>query len=101
MAHTGVEETVFGMAHRGRLNVFVNSMSKPAVDIFARFVDNYAPHTYGGSGDVKYHIGFSTDYQSESGGETLHIGLVANPSHLEAVDPVVEGKARGGAASPP
>ena len=95
MVHNRVEETVLGMAHRGRLNVFVNSMNKPAVDIFARFVDNYVPHTYGGSGDVKYHLGFSTDYQSESSGESLHIGLVANPSHLEAVDPVVEGKTRG------
>ena len=95
MATSKVEETVLGMAHRGRLNVFVNCMGSPAADIFARFVDNYAPHTYGGSGDVKYHLGFSTNYQSESGKEHLHIGLVANPSHLEAVDPVVEGKTRG------
>lgn len=95
MINSGVEETILGMAHRGRLNVFTNSMGKPAMDIFARFVDNYMPHTYGGSGDVKYHLGFSTDYKSEDGEKTLHIGLVANPSHLEAVNPVVEGKARG------
>ena len=95
MVSNGVEETVMGMAHRGRLNVFVNSMGKPAKDIFARFVDNYAPHTYGGSGDVKYHLGFSTDYYPEGSNKALHIGLVANPSHLEAVNPVVEGKTRG------
>ncbi|MGI9256453.1 MAG: 2-oxoglutarate dehydrogenase E1 component [Salinispira sp.] len=95
MVDNNVLETVLGMAHRGRLNVFANSMNRPAVDLFARFVDNYAPHTYGGSGDVKYHLGFSTDYQSENTENVLHIGLVANPSHLEAVNPVVEGKARG------
>jgi 2-oxoglutarate dehydrogenase E1 component len=95
MAQQGVEEAVLGMAHRGRLNVFVNAMNKPAVDIFARFVDNYVPHTYGGSGDVKYHLGFSTDFSPEGSDKVMHIGLVANPSHLEAVDPVVEGKARG------
>lgn len=95
MLDYGVEETVLGMAHRGRLNVFVNAMGKPAKDIFARFVDNYVPHTYGGSGDVKYHLGFSADYRREDREECLHIGLVANPSHLEAVNPVVEGKTRG------
>lgn len=91
----GVEESIVGMAHRGRLNVFVNAMNRPAVDIFSRFIDNYAPHTYGGSGDVKYHLGFSVDYRHSEEGPSLHIGLVANPSHLEAVNPVVEGKARG------
>jgi 2-oxoglutarate dehydrogenase E1 component len=95
MVRDGVEEAVLGMAHRGRLNVFVNAMNKPAVDIFARFVDNYAPHTYGGSGDVKYHLGYSVDFSPEGTDKVMHIGLVANPSHLEAVDPVVEGKARG------
>jgi 2-oxoglutarate dehydrogenase E1 component len=93
MVRDGVEEAVLGMAHRGRLNVFVNAMNKPAVDIFARFVDNYAPHTYGGSGDVKYHLGYSVDFSPEGTDKVMHIGLVANPSHLEAVDPVVEGKA--------
>ncbi len=95
MAKQGVEEAVLGMAHRGRLNVFVNAMNKPAVDIFARFVDNYSPHTYGGSGDVKYHLGYSVDFSPADIDRVMHIGLVANPSHLEAVDPVVEGKARG------
>lgn len=89
-----IREVVMGMTHRGRLNVLANAMVKPVVEIFAMFQGNYEPHIYGGSGDVKYHLGQSIDYVWEEG-KTLHISLVSNPSHLEAVDPVVQGKARG------
>lgn len=94
-ADNGLHEMVFGMAHRGRLNVLCNALGKEPVEIFSAFVDNYTPHTYGGSGDVKYHQGHSYDYYDEDTGRTIHLSLVANPSHLEAVDPVVEGKTRG------
>ncbi len=93
-ARSGVQEMVFGSAHRGRLNILSNVLAKPCVDLFAAFEDNYKPHVYGGSGDVKYHIGHSSDYTSGDG-KKMHVSLVANPSHLEAVDPVVEGKTRG------
>ena len=92
-ADRGLQEIVLGMAHRGRLNVFTNAMRKPAVETFSKFLDNYKAHTYGGSGDVKYHLGHSFDLKTAEG-STIHISLVANPSHLEAVDPVVEGKCR-------
>ena len=94
-AEHNVQEIVVGMAHRGRLNVFTNAMRKPAVETFAKFIDAEQPHEFGGTGDVKYHLGHSFDYTHQETGKTLHISLVANPSHLEAVDPVVEGKARG------
>ncbi|MFW5696102.1 MAG: 2-oxoglutarate dehydrogenase E1 component, partial [Alkalispirochaeta sp.] len=94
-AEHNVKEIVVGMAHRGRLNVFTNAMRKPAVETFAKFIDAEQPHEFGGTGDVKYHLGHSFDYIDKETGKTLHISLVANPSHLEAVDPVVEGKARG------
>ncbi len=90
----GLQELVLGMAHRGRLNVFTNALRKPAVETFAKFIDNYQPYIYGGTGDVKYHLGHNINYKTPSG-EKLHISLVANPSHLESVDPVVEGKCRG------
>jgi 2-oxoglutarate dehydrogenase E1 component len=90
----GLQEMVLGMAHRGRLNVFTNALRKPAVETFAKFIDNYQPHIYGGTGDVKYHLGHNIDYKTPTG-ETVHVSLVANPSHLESVDPVVEGKCRG------
>ncbi|MFW6313603.1 MAG: thiamine pyrophosphate-dependent enzyme, partial [Spirochaetota bacterium] len=93
-AQHGLQEVVVGMAHRGRLNLFTNALRKPGVEVFAQFEDNYQPQTYGGSGDVKYHLGHSFDLEVGEG-RTIHISLVANPSHLEAVDPVVEGKARG------
>ncbi|MFW5683353.1 MAG: 2-oxoglutarate dehydrogenase E1 component [Spirochaetota bacterium] len=89
----GLQEIVVGMAHRGRLNVFTNALRKPGVEVFAQFEDNYQPQTYGGSGDVKYHLGHSFDLKVDAE-RSIHISLVANPSHLEAVDPVVEGKAR-------
>lgn len=89
-----IKDIVIGMAHRGRLNVLTNAMRKPASEIFAMFEGHYVPHTYGGSGDVKYHQGQSTDFEVGDG-RTVHISLVSNPSHLEAADPVVQGKARG------
>ena len=89
----GVREIVFGMAHRGRLNVLANVMGKPFRVIFHEFSggsDN--PDSVGGSGDVKYHLGTSTDREFD--GISVHMSLVANPSHLEAEDPVVLGKTR-------
>ena len=92
-AETGAEEVVMGMAHRGRLNVLANILNKPYATIFNEFEDNIRADPYGGDGDVKYHRGFSSDYKTGSGAE-IHISLTANPSHLEAVDPVVEGRTR-------
>ena len=89
----GVREIVFGMAHRGRLNVLSNVMAKPFRIIFHEFgggSDN--PDDVAGSGDVKYHLGTSTDREFD--GIKVHMSLVANPSHLEAEDPVVLGKTR-------
>ena len=89
----GVREIVYGMAHRGRLNVLANVMGKPYRVIFHEFSGGSAnPDDVGGSGDVKYHLGTSTDREFD--GINVHMSLVANPSHLEAVDPVVLGKAR-------
>ena len=93
--HHNIKEVVLGMAHRGRLNVFTNAMRKPAHRLFAMFLHQYKPHDYGGSGDVKYHLGQSFDYVDRKTGKKVHISLVPNPSHLEAVDPVVIGKTRG------
>ena len=92
-AETGAEEVVMGMAHRGRLNVLANILHKPYAMIFNEFEDNIRPDPYGGDGDVKYHRGFSSDYTTTSDA-VIHISLTANPSHLEAVDPVVEGRTR-------
>ena len=89
----GVNDIVFGMAHRGRLNVLTNVMAKPYRIIFHEFgggSDN--PDDVAGSGDVKYHLGTSTDREFD--GISVHMSLVANPSHLEAEDPVVLGKVR-------
>ena len=89
----GVKEIVYGMAHRGRLNVLANVMAKPYKVIFHEFSGGTAnPEDVGGSGDVKYHLGTSTD--REFGGSKVHMSLVPNPSHLETVDPIVLGKAR-------
>ncbi|WP_448657519.1 2-oxoglutarate dehydrogenase E1 component [Sphingomonas sp. CJ99] len=89
----GVREIVYGMAHRGRLNMLANVMGKPYRVIFHEFAGGSAnPDEIGGSGDVKYHLGSSTDREFD--GTTVHMSLVANPSHLEAVDPVVLGKVR-------
>ncbi|MBC7158510.1 MAG: 2-oxoglutarate dehydrogenase E1 component [Porphyrobacter sp.] len=89
----GVREIIYGMAHRGRLNVLANVMAKPYRVIFHEFSGGSAnPDDVGGSGDVKYHLGTSTDREFD--GIKVHMSLVPNPSHLEAVDPVVLGKAR-------
>src|SRR5438552_2462407 len=92
-ADTGVREIVLGMAHRGRLNVLANILRKPYEEIFAEFEENYLPESRDGDGDVKYHLGFSSDRASLSGSK-IHLSLTPNPSHLEAVDPVVEGRTR-------
>jgi len=89
----GVREIVYGMAHRGRLNMLANVMSKPFRVIFHEFGGGSAnPEDVAGSGDVKYHLGTSTDREFD--GVSVHMSLAANPSHLEAVDPVVLGKVR-------
>ena len=89
----GVREIVMGMAHRGRLNVLANILHKPYQEIFAEFEDNFLPDSIDGDGDVKYHLGFSSDLTT-SAGEKIHLSLTPNPSHLEAVYPVVEGRTR-------
>jgi len=89
----GVVAMVVGMSHRGRLNVLANVMAKPFRAIFSEFAGGSAnPEDVGGSGDVKYHLGTSSDREFD--GIRVHLSLVPNPSHLEAVDPVVLGKAR-------
>ncbi|MBV8342539.1 MAG: 2-oxoglutarate dehydrogenase E1 component [Gammaproteobacteria bacterium] len=88
----GVEEVVIGMAHRGRLNVLVNLLGKSPAALFSEFEGAYDPGRLKGSGDVKYHKGFSADLRTESG--NVHAVLAFNPSHLEVVDPVVEGSVR-------
>jgi 2-oxoglutarate dehydrogenase E1 component len=89
----GVKDIIVGMPHRGRLNVLVNVMSKPYRAIFNEFLGgSYKPDDVEGSGDVKYHLGASSDREFD--GNSVHLSLTANPSHLEAVNPVVMGKAR-------
>src|SRR6202011_4510741 len=89
----GVEEICMGMAHRGRLNVLANFLKKSLRIIFTEFSENYIPELVAGDGDVKYHLGYHT-VRKLSSGVQVEIRLSANPSHLEAVDPVVEGTAR-------
>ena len=89
----GVDEIVIGMPHRGRLNVLANIMGKPYSAIFSEFQGGSAPDEVLGSGDVKYHLGTSTDRELPDG-RKVHLSLTANPSHLEAVNPVVFGKVR-------
>ena len=89
----GVEEIDVGMAHRGRLNILTNVMGKPYRAIFHEFAGGATnPADVGGSGDVKYHLGTSSDREFD--GNKVHLSLLPNPSHLEAVDPVVLGKSR-------
>ncbi|MEQ5794733.1 2-oxoglutarate dehydrogenase E1 component [Paracoccus sp. NFXS7] len=89
----GVKEIVFGMPHRGRLSVLANVLSKPYRAIFHEFQGgSFKPEDVDGSGDVKYHLGASADREFD--GNNVHLSLTANPSHLEAVNPVVLGKAR-------
>ncbi len=88
----GIVEMVMGMAHRGRLNVLANLLRKPLTVLLYEFSDNYVPNLVAGDGDVKYHLGYESDQVVN--GSVVKIQLAANPSHLEAVSPVVEGKAR-------
>ena len=89
----GVREIVIGMPHRGRLSILANVMSKPFKAIFNEFQGgSYKPEDVDGSGDVKYHLGASSDREFD--GNKVHLSLTANPSHLEAVNPVVLGKVR-------
>ena len=87
-----VEEVVIGMAHRGRLNVLINILGKSPKDLFAEFEGKYSADSLSRAGDVKYHMGFSTDV--EVAGKRLHLVLAFNPSHLEIVNPVVEGSVK-------
>jgi 2-oxoglutarate dehydrogenase E1 component len=89
----GVEQIVMGMAHRGRLNVLANILGKDYEFIFNEFGENYVPNSEQGDGDVKYHMGYDA-VVSTSTGNKVNISLAPNPSHLETVCPVVEGKAR-------
>lgn len=91
-AEEGVEEIVIGMAHRGRLNVMVNILQMDVRQIFSGFVDLH-PENYLGRGDVKYHLGYSID-RATATGRKVHMTLCFNPSHLEWVNPVVEGRVR-------
>ena len=90
---SGVREIIMGMPHRGRLNVLANILDKPYGMMFNEFEGDHLPETVGGDGDVKYHLGFSADHVT-SDKHTIHLSLSANPSHLEAVNPVVEGRVR-------
>jgi len=91
-AEQGAVELVLGMSHRGRLNVIVQVTKRPAEEVFANFED-VDPRSVLGSGDVKYHMGATGEYVTR-GGSKVHIHLVSNPSHLEAVDPVTVGRTR-------
>ena len=92
-ATQSAEQIVLGMAHRGRLNVLANVVRKPYEMILAEFEGSLLPDWVQGDGDVKYHQGYSRDHHAR-GGEVVHVSLTPNPSHLEAVNPVVEGKVR-------
>lgn len=93
LADEGVDKIVIGTAHRGRLNVLSNIIKKPNDEIFAYFQGgDVDPESFQGTGDVKYHLGYSVQRQVR--GRDLHLSLMPNPSHLEAVDPVVLGKVR-------
>jgi 2-oxoglutarate dehydrogenase E1 component len=92
-ADDGVQDVVMGMAHRGRLNVLANIIGKPYEDIFSKFEGNIDPNTTQGSGDVKYHLG-AGGYVTSPNGNEIRVSLASNPSHLEAVNPVVEGMSR-------
>jgi len=89
----GVEEICLGMAHRGRLSVIAEFLRKPYSTMFAEFSENFIPNTSAGDGDVKYHLGYLTTRKLQDGSE-VEVRLSANPSHLEAVNPVVQGMAR-------
>jgi 2-oxoglutarate dehydrogenase E1 component len=88
----GVDEVVLGMAHRGRLNVLANIMRKPPSEIFREFEDA-DPEAHVGGGDVKYHLGYSSDWVTQAG-RRVHLSLAFNPSHLEFINPIVMGRVR-------
>ncbi|MDP9407760.1 MAG: multifunctional oxoglutarate decarboxylase/oxoglutarate dehydrogenase thiamine pyrophosphate-binding subunit/dihydrolipoyllysine-residue succinyltransferase subunit, partial [Actinomycetota bacterium] len=92
-AKEGLDEVVIGMAHRGRLNVLANIVGKSYSQIFGEFEGNVDPRTAHGSGDVKYHLGAEGTYRAEDG-TSIAVSLASNPSHLETVDPVLEGVVR-------
>jgi len=92
-AQYGVQEVVIGMAHRGRLNILANILGKTYEQIFSEFEGTAKLDQTMGSGDVKYHMGYGSDIETKDG-KTVHVKLMPNPSHLEAVDPVVVGFAR-------
>jgi multifunctional 2-oxoglutarate metabolism enzyme len=92
-SEAGTEQVVMGMAHRGRLNVLVNVVGKSYGRVFREFEGDIDPETVQGSGDVKYHVGATGKFTGRNG-KTVTVELASNPSHLEAVDPVVEGMAR-------
>ncbi len=92
-AESRLDEVVIGMAHRGRLNVLANIVGKSYAQIFREFEGNLDPKSMHGSGDVKYHLGAEGTFTGLDG-EQIKVSLAANPSHLETVDPVVEGIAR-------
>ena len=92
-ADLGLNEVKMGMAHRGRLNVLVNTIGKSYRKVFAEFEGNIDPSTFQGSGDVKYHLGTNGKHKTKNGKEVA-IDLLSNPSHLESVNPVVEGASR-------
>lgn len=92
-AGLGMQEVVLGMAHRGRLNVLSNILNKSYAEIFSEFDEGYIPESFEGTGDVKYHKGYFSAVLSSHGHE-IKISLTPNPSHLESVNPVVEGQSR-------
>ena len=92
-AGVGIEQVILGMAHRGRLSVLANIVRKPYEMILAEFEGSTLPDWVQGDGDVKYHKGYSRDHKADTG-EVVHVSLTPNPSHLELVNPVVEGKVR-------
>ncbi|MTK01024.1 multifunctional oxoglutarate decarboxylase/oxoglutarate dehydrogenase thiamine pyrophosphate-binding subunit/dihydrolipoyllysine-residue succinyltransferase subunit [Micromonospora sp. CP22] len=93
-AEDGLDEVVIGMAHRGRLNVLANIVGKPYEKIFSEFEGHLDPRSTQGSGDVKYHLGQNGKFSTPDGDHAVKVSVVANPSHLEAVDPVLEGIVR-------
>ncbi len=91
-ADLSVEDFILGMPHRGRLNVLSNILNKSYSDVFFEFEDHYIPESFEGSGDVKYHKGFTSELLTQHG-HRVQVSLTPNPSHLESVDPVVQGEA--------
>src|SRR4029077_5068391 len=89
----GVAEGVLGMAPPGRLNTLANILGKPEEEIFSEIAGPTNPQDYLGRGDVKYHLGYSSDWQTDAG-QKIHVSLAFNPSHLQVVHPVVEGRVR-------